>query len=326
MGVNWPLILRNATKYPLWLARIYSYTLDTTNHALLVVCYASIRLWRTGQIYRKYLLLAVAWIAVFLIVPVYSGGYFWHGNLALCGYCMLFGMALDWGVGRIDARVVRFAVLALVIAGMVALTRMDAAACLIFGIHSESYRINSTVLRQQPVPFERMQEKPLVRPLVYVEDRNSLGLWNFGAGSLFNVVYLRQNLSQVLVPAMNKVGQAKCEEWIKHPNAFLFPVRRQSPLARCDRGVSRICGEEVERAGDSPEDHQRSSIRDARRGGFQCAARRIFGHRRHGLLFRGGRGNSDQWSETAHCDWPDIYIGYRSAGGLCAARKHFGSS
>ena len=237
MGVNWPLILQNANRYPLWFARIYSYPLDTTSHAagyqngrnditggiaLLVVCYACIRLWRTGQIYRKYLLLAVAWIAVFLIVPVYSGGYFWHGNLALCGYCMLFGVALDWGITQIKVRTVRFAVLALVIAGMVALTRMDAAACLISGIHWESYRINSTVLKQPPVPFERMRDKPLVRALVYVEDRKNLGLWNFGAGSLFNVVYLRKNLLQVTVPAMNKVGRAKREEWMKHPNAFFF--------------------------------------------------------------------------------------------------------
>ena len=177
MSVYWPLILQNALKYPLWLARIYDYTLDTMNHArgyqnwrndltgaiaLVAVCYACIRLWRAGQVYRKYILLAVAWIAVFLLVPVYSGGYFWHGNLALCGYSMLFGLALDWGVTRIKAREARFAVLALVIAGMVQLTRMDAAACLTDGMHAESYRINSTVLKRPPVPFERMQEEPLL--------------------------------------------------------------------------------------------------------------------------------------------------------------------
>ncbi len=219
MGVNWPLILRNVIKYPLWLARIYNYTPDTTNHALLVVCYASIRLWRAGQVYRKYILLAVAWIAIFMMVPVYSGGYFWHGNLALCGYCMLFGVALDWGVTQIKVRTVRFAILALVIAGMVALTRMD-AACLISGIHSESYRINSTVLKRPPVPFERMQEKPLVRPLVYVEDGKGVGGWYFG--EIFKVVYLRPELVQEIMPAMNKVSRAKCEEWIKDPNAFFF--------------------------------------------------------------------------------------------------------
>ncbi len=235
MGVNWPLILRNANKYPLWFARIYGYTLDTAVQAagyqnwrndltggiaLLVVCYACIRLWRTGQVYRKFILLAVAWIAIFLLVPVYSGGYFWHGNLALCGYCMLFGVALDWGVTRIKARTVRFAVLALVIAGMVELTRMDAAACLISGIHSESYRINSTVLKQPPVPFERMQEKPRARPLVYLEDGKGVGEWYYG--ELFKVVYLRKELVQEIMPAMNKVLRAKCEAWVKDPNAFFF--------------------------------------------------------------------------------------------------------
>lgn len=235
MGVNWPLILQNANKYPLWFARIYSYTLDKTDHAvgyrnwrndltggiaLLVVCYACIRLWRAGQVYRKYILLALAWIAIFLMVPVYSGGYFWHGNLALCGYCMLFGVALDWGVTQIKTRTVRFAVLVLVISGMVELARMDAAVCLISGIHSESYRINSTVLKRPPVPFERMQEKPLVRPLVYVEDGKGVGAWYFG--ELFKVVYLRTDLIQETMPAMNKVSRAKCEEWVKDPNAFFF--------------------------------------------------------------------------------------------------------
>lgn len=235
LGVNWPLILQNANKYPFWFARIYSYTLDTTDHALsyrnwrndltggialLVVCYASMRLWRAGQVYRKYILLAVAWIVIFLIVTVYSGGYFWHGNLALCGYCLLFGLALDWAVTQIKAKTVRFAVLALVIAGMVELTRMDAAACLISGIHSESYRINSTVLKQPPIPFERMQEKPLDPPLVYVEDGKGIGAWYFG--ELFKVVYLRPELIQEIMPAMNKVSRGKCEEWLKAPNAFFF--------------------------------------------------------------------------------------------------------
>ncbi|MEO8129533.1 MAG: hypothetical protein ABJF23_31610 [Bryobacteraceae bacterium] len=237
MSVNWDLILENLSKYPLWLARIYGHTTDLGKNAagyqnvrndvvgiaaLLLVCFASILLWRSGGAYRKYLLLAVAWIGVFLSVPIYSGGYFWHGNLALCGYCMLFGAAIDWLASRIPARALRFAVLALVIAGMVELTRLDAAACMISGIHSETYRINSTVVKQPPVSFQRMQELPKVRALVYVEDRQNLGSWYYGAGSLFNYVYLRVRLFQDVVPEMNKVPRAKCEEWIKEPNAFFF--------------------------------------------------------------------------------------------------------
>ena len=237
IGANWPLILQNAIKYPLWFARIYGYTPDTMNQAagyqnwrndltggiaLLVVCYACIRLWRADRVYRKYILLAVAWIAVFLMVPVYSGGYFWHGNLALCGYCMLFGVALDWGVTHIKAQAVRFAVLALVIGALVQFTRMDAAACLTSGMHSESFRINSTVLQQPPIPFERMQDKSLVKILAYVEDRKDLGWFNFGAGTLFNVVYLKPKLLQVMVPAMDKVTRAQCLQWLNGPNPVFF--------------------------------------------------------------------------------------------------------
>ena len=95
LGADWQLILKNAIKYPLWFARIYSYTPDTMNQALgyqnwrndvtggiamLLIGYACIRLWRVHRDYRKYILLAIAWIAIFLMVPVYSGGYFWHGN------------------------------------------------------------------------------------------------------------------------------------------------------------------------------------------------------------------------------------------------------
>ncbi len=233
LGADWILIVRNLNKYPLWFARIYSYTLDLTRQAdayqnlrndvigivlLLLVCYACFRLWRTGPEYQKYVLLAVAWVAVFLMVPVYSGGYLWHGNAALCGYCLLFGVMIDWLIHRVDARWARVAFGAVLIAGAVGVTRADAAECLISGIHSETYRINSTVLTQPPVPLNRVP----AAALVYVEDRRGIGTWYFGAGSLFNVVYLDRKLRQVTVPVMSKVSRRDCLEWLKNPNAFFF--------------------------------------------------------------------------------------------------------
>jgi hypothetical protein len=233
LSANWMLMLRNANKYPLWFARIHGYTLDVMNQAagyqnlrndvigtaaLLLVCYACFRLWRMGAEYRKYVLLGAAWIAVFLIVPVYSGGYFWHGNFALCGYCMLFGVSIDWLFTRIRGQAVHFALAAFLIAGIVGLTRTDAAECLISGIHSETYRINSTVLKQPPVPFNRVSGPALV----YVEDRKEYGWWSYGAGTLFNIVYLNRDVHQVLVPVMNKVSRADRVRWLKDPNAFFF--------------------------------------------------------------------------------------------------------
>ena len=84
-GLNWSMIGRNAEKYPSWMARIYQHTLDNLAQAggyatwrneligialLVVVIVASIRLWRADPVYRKYILLAVAWILVFLLIPV----------------------------------------------------------------------------------------------------------------------------------------------------------------------------------------------------------------------------------------------------------------
>jgi hypothetical protein len=233
LNANWMFMLRNIGKYPLWFARIYSNTTDWMNQAagyqnarndlfgivaLGLVAYACFRLWRMGLEYQKYILLAVAWMAVFLLVPVYSGGYFWHGNLALCGYCMLFGVAVDWLATRIREQKLRVAFIAILIAAIVGLTRIDAAESLVSGIHSETYRINSTILTQPPVPLNRVSGPALI----YVEDRKSQAWWSFGAGTLFHLVYLDRALHQVLVPAMSKVSAGDCVRWLKDPNAFFF--------------------------------------------------------------------------------------------------------
>jgi hypothetical protein len=233
LQANWMFMLKNLGKYPLWFARIYSYTTDWMKQAigyqngrndligitaLVLVMYACFRLWRTGLEYRKYILLAIAWVFVFLMVPVYSGGYFWHGNLALCGYCMLFGVTVDWLATRIREQKVRLVFVAVLVVGIVGLTRIDAAESLVSGIHSETYRINSTVLQHPPVPLNRVAGPALI----YVEDRKSQDWWSFGAGTLFHLVYLDRELHQVLVPAMNKVSRGDCIRWLKDPNAFFF--------------------------------------------------------------------------------------------------------
>ncbi len=45
---------------------------------------------------RLPLFLLLAWMAIFLIVPVYSGGFYWHANLAMAGYAVLFGYAIAY--------------------------------------------------------------------------------------------------------------------------------------------------------------------------------------------------------------------------------------
>ena len=49
---------------------------------------------------RLALLLMLAWTGVYLVLPVYSGGFVWHINLVVVGYSVLFGMAI---AGLLDA-------------------------------------------------------------------------------------------------------------------------------------------------------------------------------------------------------------------------------
>ena len=80
-------------------------------------------MWRKDTRYREAGLIACAWIAVFLIVPIFSGSLFWHGNLALCGYCVLFGVAVDCGMQLVSWRSARALVACMFIVGSIALDR-----------------------------------------------------------------------------------------------------------------------------------------------------------------------------------------------------------
>lgn len=238
LGVNWPLILENIGKYPLWFARIYGMTPDHASQAagyinrrnemvgaalLLLVVTAWIRLWRADAEHTKYFLLAGAWIGVFLIVPVYSGGYLWHGNLALCGYCMLFGAAMEWALRLVPSRQARFACVIVCIAGTVVLTRTDAAHGLASGYFSKASRLNSSVLTAPPLPLDRISGDALV----YVEDEKQLGNWYYGAGQLFNLVYLDPQMRQQTVPRMEWIDTSDLSRWLKHPHAFFFRYDEQ---------------------------------------------------------------------------------------------------
>jgi len=74
------------------------------------------------------------------------------------------------------------------------------------------------VLTQPPVPRNRVSGKALV----FVEDKNKLGSWSFGAGSLFNLVYLNPELHQEIVPVMDEVKEDDRIRWLRNKNAFFF--------------------------------------------------------------------------------------------------------
>jgi hypothetical protein len=263
LGVNWRYIVENLGKYPLWFARIYGMTPDHANQAaghinrrnelvgaalLLLVITAWIRLWRADSKHRKYFLLAGAWMGVFLIVPVYSGGYFWHGNLALCGYCMLFGVAVEWGLNLVPSHKARWACATLLVAGTIVLTRVDAARGLASGYFSTAFRVNSTVLTAPPLPLDRISGNALV----YVEDRQPLGNWFFGVGSLFNLVYRDRELHQETVPRMDWIEANKLSQWLKHPNAFFFRYDDQFRWHDATEEFRRFANENVARIAPPP--------------------------------------------------------------------------
>ena len=99
--VNWPVILANCRKFPLWIVRVYGWTdptLQTRMYQsnalnnlvgggmLLLVFVQWMRILRGGKVgARLCLLLMLAWIGVYLVLPIYSGGFLWHINLAVVG-------------------------------------------------------------------------------------------------------------------------------------------------------------------------------------------------------------------------------------------------
>ncbi len=108
---NWGMILANVRKFPLWIARIYAYS-DETLHTrmyqstalnnIVGICGLALvavqwgRRVRLAPSSRLVMLLMLGWTAVYLVLPIYSGGYVWHINLIVVGYSVLFGFALAW--------------------------------------------------------------------------------------------------------------------------------------------------------------------------------------------------------------------------------------
>jgi hypothetical protein len=107
---NWEAILANCRKMPLWIVRIYAwadqtlqirmYQSNVLNNivgftSLVLVVLSWRRTLRIAPRYRLALLLMLVWSGVFLMLPIYSGGFVWHINLPVVGYSVLFGIAIS---------------------------------------------------------------------------------------------------------------------------------------------------------------------------------------------------------------------------------------
>jgi len=230
---NGSMIAANLRKMPLWILRIYAGTGETLGERMhqsnavnnlagvAAAVLVSLMWWRRIRMDSRRRLLAalLGWIAVFLALPVYAGGFLWHINLPLVGYSILFGMAAAWAWKAIPSRPWRGFALGVFLIGLAALGRYDLHIELYRGTHALAFRINHSVLSRPPVPADRLGRAPLV----YIEDRLGVGGWWYGCyGILFNYTYLRHDIQEVVVPRLAEVPRDLRARWLTHPNAFFF--------------------------------------------------------------------------------------------------------
>jgi hypothetical protein len=229
---NWTMIVANLEKMPLWILRIYGYTGEIlaeryqsspVNNLVGIAAAAlvSVAWWQRARLpsYRHLLMALLCWIAVFLMLPAYAGGFFWHINLPVVGYCVLFGIAAAWAWAGISSRTRRGFVLGVFLIGLLVLGRYNLHTELYRGTHALAFRINHSILSHPPVPADRLGKAPLV----YIEDRLGVGGWWYGCYTfLFNYTYLRHDIEEVVVPPLTAVPHDLRARWLAHPNAYFF--------------------------------------------------------------------------------------------------------
>jgi hypothetical protein len=226
--------LANCRKFPLWIVHIYAWSDQTlqikmyqstllNNLAgaamLLLVAVQWRRMLRTEPTSRPVLWLMLAWTGTYLLLPIYSGGFLWHINLALVGYCVIFGVAIAGLLKAIQPATGRRLAAAGLFLGWLFLSRQDLKIELYAGSHATGYRINHSVIQRPPVAAAAMGSAPLI----YIEDRLGMGPWWYGCfGNLFKFAYQRKDLEEVVVPLMPSVSAEERKKWLVRPNAFFF--------------------------------------------------------------------------------------------------------
>jgi hypothetical protein len=225
-------VSQNLIKYPFWIVRIFSGTGEsqsqTAGHDNLYTHYTGMILlllvfsqwiWdlRRDRKLRSPFLLLIAWVAVFAMVPVWSGAFLWHINLAMGGYAVLFGIAMErFFHSTRHPRLFTSAliVLLLVLGWAAGRDTIDR------GIHALHYKIGRNTLDGPPPVPESQVPKSAV---IYYEDRLSLGNWAFGGGdNLFKWRYLRPDIREKSVPPMASVPGPLLAQWLAAPGAFFF--------------------------------------------------------------------------------------------------------
>ena len=228
-------IRQNIRNFSLWIARMFwcttgpyrdwfggynRFVYNVIGLAFLVTVTArGIVLWRQDRAFRSSTYLCLMWIAVFLIAPVYCGGYGYHVNLALVGYAVLLGGAVE-SIPLLRRPRVGSLLACLLMIGWILLGRVNAREYLTKGCYHEIYTTCGNAFVAPPVPAAEVGAESLI----YVENRCGWSELALGAGCLFRYVYDNKAIQERVVPSMDEVSAELATAWLNHPRAHFFSV------------------------------------------------------------------------------------------------------
>ena len=228
------LIVQNLLKYPLWMIRQWGNPWDRMMQAavfdnarnnwisgivFLLVLTQWVKTIRSKTIPWTPIVLSLGWMAIFAIVPVFSGGYLWHSNLAMIGYAVLFGVAAAQIVDWKPSLLWRGSATGVFFLGLLLLNWVNIEEYIAKGPHETSYRLTEKLLVSPPVPRDRVAADSLI----FVEDSREFGRWYYGgADHLFTFIYLIPHLEEKSVPPMPRVPNKLRRMWMARKNAYFF--------------------------------------------------------------------------------------------------------
>jgi hypothetical protein len=231
---NPEIVLENARKYPLWLARIFCCSGDMQGQfpvhdqllnnlagiaLTLIAGTGLVRCLGSNPTLRIPVVICFAWTGVFSSLPILAGGYGYHLNLALVGYAGLVGIGTVHALHRIPWLGARWAIGTVGVIGVVVLAQLNLDEYLENGLHSLHHRLNYYALNLPPVDPEVMEHQSLI----FIEDRMQLGPWGYGGGNnLFKFVYLDPTLKERSVPAIDRVPMNQRLEWFRAKKSYFF--------------------------------------------------------------------------------------------------------
>jgi regulation of enolase protein 1 (concanavalin A-like superfamily) len=211
MAVNWEMILSNLRMLPLMTIRIFylaGYKIEWTSYfqntastiggvtILLVTCAGWYLLLRNRTKAAVAGLLFLAWTAVFLIIPIYSGGQIWHVTAPACGYGALFGIGAAALIASLHRPLLRLAAPATCMLGLLVLGIVSLNNELHKGIFAIPSLLTRDLLVHPPIPPDKLGPNASI----YMEDRMNLGGWPYGCyGRLMRYIYQRVDIREVIV-------------------------------------------------------------------------------------------------------------------------------